>query len=464
MSRSLFGLIGAVLLILTFFTLRPNSVSSVQSRSPSDGAQELPSWFHEHSNKDDSVLQKVYNIDEAADSASTPSTVSSEPSISSPTIIDNLMDIHNDSLGFEKVLMVSLPARSDKQDSFAVQARITNFSYTQIDGVYGKDIDEKALPQGMSTKHPGVNQIGCWRAHLDAMRYIVKNNIQSAVIMEDDANWDVALKHQLVQFARGSRWLVNQDEDVMPSSPYGDGWDMLWLGHCSSLYVDSDPRRWVIPNDPTVIPPHLRDGYYKPDMTAWEAWNSTHPQASNSTRVVFKSGWNTCFAAYAVSLRGAMKILLHMSMLPVSEPIDNGVGNMVKYPDSHSNFSAITSFPTIFGISRPAGSASKNSDIESYSNVINTKPTAERLQFPIRKNIDQMLRGGDEFEGEYFEEHMYNKPGEWKTPHKRKWADIIGAVGHAETVEKVVDENGWEHWQATRVDGDLGSTSDEFLG
>jgi hypothetical protein len=43
---------------------------------------------------------------------------------------------------------------------------------------------------------------------------MVERRVSSALIFEDDADWDVALKMQLVQFARGSRFLLNHTENM----------------------------------------------------------------------------------------------------------------------------------------------------------------------------------------------------------------------------------------------------------
>lgn len=42
--------------------------------------------------------------------------------------------------------MISLPYRTDKRDSFALQAAFSGITYTQVDGVDGHDVPEKALP------------------------------------------------------------------------------------------------------------------------------------------------------------------------------------------------------------------------------------------------------------------------------------------------------------------------------
>jgi hypothetical protein len=54
--------------------------------------------------------------------------------------------------------------------------------------------------------------------------------------LEDDADWDVAIKLQALQGARATRFLLDQPErrGKEPLSPYGDGWDIIWFGHCRS--------------------------------------------------------------------------------------------------------------------------------------------------------------------------------------------------------------------------------------
>lgn len=36
---------------------------------------------------------------------------------------------------------------------------------------------------------------------------MVAQNIQTALIFEDDADWDVGLRAQMTEFAKGARWL-----------------------------------------------------------------------------------------------------------------------------------------------------------------------------------------------------------------------------------------------------------------
>lgn len=57
-----------------------------------------------------------------------------------------LQQIQNETLGFQEIYMISLPSRSDKRDTFAMQAAVSSIKYTQIDGVDGQMVPAKALP------------------------------------------------------------------------------------------------------------------------------------------------------------------------------------------------------------------------------------------------------------------------------------------------------------------------------
>jgi hypothetical protein len=57
-----------------------------------------------------------------------------------------LQHIQNETLGFQELYMISLPTRTDQQDTFAMQAALSSIKYTQIDGVDGQMVPPKALP------------------------------------------------------------------------------------------------------------------------------------------------------------------------------------------------------------------------------------------------------------------------------------------------------------------------------
>ncbi|KAL2392095.1 hypothetical protein ABEF95_012535 [Exophiala dermatitidis] len=331
----------------------------------------------------------------------------------------SIYQVQNETLGFQEVYLISLPARTDKRDAFAVQAAFTEMKYTQMDGVDGHLVPEKALPYTMD-QSPAA--IGCWRAHLDVIQKIVREKVATALIFEDDADWDVSLKSQLVQFARGSRYITKTPEHSTPISPYGDDWDMLWIGHCGAwVHPDDNKRFFVIPDDPSVEPPQYRRNVGAPDMSHWESG----PNGDERTRIVFRSEGAVCTAGYAISQRGARKALYYMSMEPYNAPIDWGFADLCK--NSKYNFTCIAPFPQLVGVSRPTSNTSKWSDI-GYGNDAEraVEPAnAQHLVYSTRLNIANFLAGKTVFDSQYPD----------ATPPQLDIKEIGGAVGHVEELD-----------------------------
>jgi hypothetical protein len=239
---------------------------------------------------------------------------------------------------------------------------------------------------------------------MSALQTIVDQSLGSALVLEDDVDWDVRLKTQMGMFAIASRtWLDLEKEkrkvlsrledlnttttttpprqvggwagilsspfsrprdqqdpsshapvmrdprpdsdreramreeferDTIPlypsllpntrrrngvntESPYGDDWDVLWLGHCgadlpmarqdrSSVPLSSagsSSLKISLPGDVTVpAPKHLKPHPFGlRDKLA-----AVYPA---HTRVVHAANGNVCSLAYAVSQRGARKLL-----------------------------------------------------------------------------------------------------------------------------------------------------------
>jgi hypothetical protein len=84
------------------------------------------------------------------------------------------------------------------------------------------------------------------------MSSMIQDSISTALILKDDADWDVLLRQQLTSLARGLRYL--QGVTTPHRSPYGDAWNILAIGHNGlNDSVDRDQKYYVTRNDPTVI-------------------------------------------------------------------------------------------------------------------------------------------------------------------------------------------------------------------
>ena len=242
---------------------------------------------------------------------------------------------------------------------------------------------------------------------------MVRNNVQSALIFEDDADWDVAFRHQMVLAADAVNFVTTSPPG--PESPFGNDWDILSLGHCAAVPQQDTENYFVIPQDPTVLPPAARLEWEKPDMGPWEEGELGDTQ----TRLYFRTAWLSCLTAYAVSLRGAQKILYRQSMVPWNEPVDNGIGTMCK--NGELDMSCVSVFPTLVGISKPAGSANRGSDIRDQDNVyIHEQGWSEMVLYSIRQNVPRLLTGLKTFVATH-------SPAPDKT-----MSQLTSAVGHGE--------------------------------
>jgi hypothetical protein len=97
---------------------------------------------------------------------------------------------HNATLGFGAIVLISLPERTDRRDGVSL---LTSFSGVRIthtvDAVKGADVVKKARPYGQARDKLDDGYFGSWRSHMDALKYIVDNRIESALLIEDDVDW-----------------------------------------------------------------------------------------------------------------------------------------------------------------------------------------------------------------------------------------------------------------------------------
>ena len=228
--------------------------------------------------------------------------------------------------------------------------------------------------------------------------------------MEDDADWDIHLKDQLGLFAQGSQYVTGVPTSTKPRSPYGDDWDLLWLGHCSSQIKPGDQRRFIVENDNTVPLPNRRINFSDevPDM-ATEGLDDT-------TRVIYEASYGLCTYAYALSNRGAQKLLRYQSTMKAFLPIDLGMGKMCR---EESNFKCIGVFPQIVDSHKSAGAAEKDSDISNVAKKgeIREKGFTFNIVHSVRLNMDRSLKGEKVGEG----------------PSWRQWPDDPEVTGPART-------------------------------
>ena len=231
---------------------------------------------------------------------------------------------------------------------------------------------------------------------------IVRKRLSSALVIEDDADWDLNLRPMMEYIALGSQTLLDTPQDEVPHSPYGDGWDLIWLGHCASSTIKGDGRRFILRNDPNVPPIKHRVNYGEiPEMSAYD----------ENTRIMFFTAGNTCTYAYALSYHGAAKILKYLSIDIFNKPIDYGLREMCDKKER--GFKCLSVFPQIFGEHKPAGANTRDSDIADSQNrsSVRTIGYSSNTVHSTRLNLEHLIDGRmDLLENQYGEDPKLQGP------------------------------------------------------
>ncbi|KAF4168097.1 hypothetical protein CNMCM6936_003692 [Aspergillus lentulus] len=324
--------------------------------------------------------------------------------------------IRNETLGFEHVYAIGLKERTDKRDFLALAASIVGFQVDWLEGVKPDEIHPKSLPQGMNMTIIKPTAAACWRAHMNALRTVVEKRHATALIMEDDADWDVSLKQQLREFARGLRTL-SPIKTASKQAPYGTDWDLLWVGGCSTAAGVNETQFYAIPNDPTV-PGMNRRSFWVDRRGPLDRWKHRFPQLpEESTRYVYRADTGCCLYGYAVTYNGARKILASLSVDHLENPVDNALGDMCggrKRP----LIQCYAPHPNLIATHRRAGSSFKDSDIETYGQDNWHPDEAWDLVYSTKLNLHRLLAGNETVMSQWPDDHKPWSPAELKAPEE----------------------------------------------
>ncbi|KAL6410123.1 glycosyltransferase family 25 protein [Ilyonectria robusta] len=340
-----------------------------------------------------------------------------------------LHEITNRTLGFQKIFVIGLPERTDRRDRIILQAFLSGVDIEFIDGVLGAEISDKAIPKAKGWKKPSDGAMGCWRAHMNIMDRIVAENITTALILEDDADWDVRIRQQLLSIAIGAQALIQPiagttDTYADPSyhyprekikgkipdgiteldffnlpktepatySPYGDKWSILWLGHVKIQMPsanDNQPRgRVIIKDDPTVAPKKYLTSNVSPFR-----FKAEYPEF---TRVIHHSQVTRGTAGYAVTHMGAMEILNQVGTLDMNHAVDISMGDFCDGEKGRGYHTCIATQPPIFLPYRAVGPKTDTTDIDgnwAKEGGWFEKPESLMNRISVQINAERLIRG-----------------------------------------------------------------------
>ncbi|KAK9327851.1 hypothetical protein V1520DRAFT_23527 [Lipomyces starkeyi] len=240
-----------------------------------------------------------------------------------PSIPDIASAAWNESLGFGEVLYVSMPDRTDRQDAMNLAASMSGLKLRLINGVDGGSISLKAIPDNNANKWTlRLSELGCWRAHADAWRYVIDSNIETALIIEDDIDWDKNV-HQIFQdlssqMQNSTLRLVPPTDREQTGAPYGLDWDVLIMGQC---YDAAHPKRLDLVHvydDPNVPSRKDTEEVFLKQMESL----GVRGNDVGKKRLLSPAYGPICTMGYAITRRGAQRLLLNLSYLSLRGPVD----------------------------------------------------------------------------------------------------------------------------------------------
>ncbi|KAK9312008.1 hypothetical protein V1524DRAFT_370418 [Lipomyces starkeyi] len=227
----------------------------------------------------------------------------------------------NESLGFGDVLYISMPHRTDRQDAMNLLASMSGIKLRLIEGIDGDSINLKAIPDN-ADPNLRASELGCWRAHADAWRFVIENNLETALILEDDIDWDKNI-HEIfqdlsVQMQNSTLRLVSPTDHERASAPYGLDWDVLVMGQCVDKAHPEHHDLVLVYDDPNV--PSREDT----EFVFLKVMKSLGVSGDDvgKKRLLYPAFGPACTMGYAVTRKGAQRLLLNLSYLSLRAPVD----------------------------------------------------------------------------------------------------------------------------------------------
>ncbi|KAF1814300.1 hypothetical protein P152DRAFT_512692 [Eremomyces bilateralis CBS 781.70] len=106
----------------------------------------------------------------------------------------------NETLGFEKILALS-SRRGWRIQGIQAAAQLTGL---QVDiPVLPRNPKEfisafENLEEDLGSLKPPHGSATTWLSHLDMLKYVVFSQFQTALVLEDDVDWDLDIRHQMI--------------------------------------------------------------------------------------------------------------------------------------------------------------------------------------------------------------------------------------------------------------------------
>ncbi|KAJ1977472.1 hypothetical protein H4R35_002287 [Dimargaris xerosporica] len=268
------GLFGAwLLLTIGFFYYTRSSLPTNATSTRNATAASQTSELSSAENADEppshtiapAIVEKIVHVTETVTMVVTPTAAAeAQQELLPPTspVVAPLEDFGPYRMGFDRTYIINLASRTDRKEKMQAMADFLRLDVTFLEAADKEAVraDPKLWPPERSWMRD--SQIACWKSHMRIFEAMEQDPaLETVLILEDDIDidYDFAFKSQLALDA-----LRNEE------------WDMLYLGHCSGFEGKAD-------------------------------------KLVNKSANLFHAAYPVCSHGYAITRRGAKKLLQQLS-------------------------------------------------------------------------------------------------------------------------------------------------------
>ncbi|KAG8625474.1 hypothetical protein KVT40_007225 [Elsinoe batatas] len=157
-------------------------------------------------------------------------------------------------------------------------------------------------------------------SHTVVLEEFLRSGLSTALIIEDDVDWDIRLKTiQIPSAAATHQFLLGRSSESIWASTHQ--WDLMYLGHCGDYFTTLDDMQVgtgiLHPADLDDIPHVLYRDATLPDPTDLHPFTASFLNAFNvppNTRLLHQARWPLCSFGYAITRSTAHRLLYELAI------------------------------------------------------------------------------------------------------------------------------------------------------
>lgn len=235
----------------------------------------------------------------------------------------------NSTLGFGALYVVSGP-NSPRREGLIESANVTGLHFTipELPAWSEEQIASFRNHDEQSTITNG--SVRAWLSHNLILNSFLKSGQETALILEDDVDWDIRLRSvQAPLAAAGARSILPPAEEQYYWG-HPDDWELMYIGHCGDYFTTLDEDvgvGTVHPENLANIPHALIVDETMPERTDIHPFTASLLTAlgvPERTRVVHRSQSPLCTFGYAVTRASAKRLVEELAPVNGQQgPIDH---------------------------------------------------------------------------------------------------------------------------------------------